>query len=50
MPKTMKDIEDMDVVLKEDEKLCAKCGGWIFLYAYGGRKEALDGCTCDEAA
>ena len=50
MPKTVKDIEDLDVVVKEDEMFCAKCGGRIFLYAYGGRKEALAGCTCDEAA
>ena len=50
MPKTIKDIEDMDVVVKEDEMYCEACGGRIFPYIYGGRKEALDGCICDEAA
>lgn len=47
MPKTMKAIEDMEVVVKEGKMYCAKCDGRISLYTYGGRKEAFDGCTCD---
>lgn len=50
MPKTMKAIEDMDVVVRDGKMYCAKCDGRISIYEYGGYKEVDDGCKCDEAA